>query len=125
MTRFWLSATALCLLISLAIQPDASAISSSRVLIVYPANGLDSNLDGTNDSKQLADYYAQKRGIPAANILGVTITVLRNGFYYVGEYSTFYNDLVGPIKTRLAKLGPANIDVVLLVGAIPTSVRNA
>jgi len=125
MTRFWLSATALCLLISLAIQPDASAISSSRVLIVYPANGLDSNLDGTNDSKQLADYYAQKRGIPAANILGVTITVLRNGFYYVGEYSTFYNDLVGPIKSRLAKLGPANIDVILLVGAIPTSVRNA
>lgn len=113
------------LLFLLLLAVDASALSPGKVLVVYPTNGPDLDNDGKNDSKQLADYYVQKRGIPAANVLGVNISVIQVGYYYGGEYSKFYADLVGPIKTRLAKLGPTNIDVILLVGAIPLETRNA
>src|SRR5262249_21276380 len=82
--------------------------TAARVLVVYAANG--------GDSKQLADYYVRKRGIPAANVLGVNISVLQTGYYYTDEYPKFYSELAGPIKAKLNKLGPANIDVILLVG---------
>src|SRR5215831_8044246 len=100
------------------------AMSPKQVLVVYPTNGPDLDKDGVNDSKQLADYYVQKRGIPAANVLGVNISVMRIGYYYVDDYSKFYADMVGPIKARLEKLGPTNIDVILLVGAIPNQLLN-
>jgi uncharacterized protein (TIGR03790 family) len=105
--------------------PSGAAISASHVLVVYPINGPDFDKDGVNDSKQIADYYVQKRGIPATNVLGVNISVISVGYYYVGEYSKFYTDLAGPIKTKLAKVGPTSIDVILLVGAIPFETRNA
>src|SRR5206468_2124755 len=57
--------------------------------------------------------------------LGVNISVIEIGYYYAGEYSKFYGDLVAPIRARLAKLGPENIDVILLAGAIPFETRNA
>jgi uncharacterized protein (TIGR03790 family) len=105
--------------------PSGAAISASHVLVVYPINGPDFDKDGVNDSKQIADYYVQKRGIPATNVLGVNISVISVGYYYGGEYSKFYTDLAGPIKTKLAKVGPTSIDVILLVGAIPFETRNA
>jgi uncharacterized protein (TIGR03790 family) len=103
----------------------ASALAPSRLLVVYPANGPDTDKDGQNDSKQLADYYVRRRGIPAANVLGVTISVVQHGLYYTGEYPKFYGELAGPIKSKLEKLGPTSIDVILLVGAIPKEIRNS
>jgi hypothetical protein len=108
------------LVASLLLVPEASALSARRVLVVY-SNGPGLNNDGINHSKQLADYYVQKRGIPAANVLGVNLSEVG----YVGEYSKFYGDLVAPIKMRLEKLGPTNIDVILLVGTIPFEIRNS
>src|SRR5262249_31987421 len=104
------------LIVLIPLPPRVSATTAQQVLVVYPSNGPDLDMDGMNDSKQLADYYAQKRAIPSANVLGVTISVIQATYYYVGDYSKFYGELVGPIKARLAKLGPENIDVILLVG---------
>jgi uncharacterized protein (TIGR03790 family) len=111
----------LCLFIAMSVLSlravPTSAASARRVLVVYPT--------GVNDSKQLADYYVQKRGIPATNVLGVSISMTSTGTYYIGEYQKFFGDLVRPIKAKLAQLGETNIDVILLVGAIPFEVRNA
>jgi len=107
------------------LSPTTSATSGRQVLVVYPVNGPDLDKDGVNDSKQIADYYVLKRAIPSSNVLGVTISVIGIGYYYAGEYAKFYGDLVAPIKARLAKLGPENIDVILLVGAIPFETRNS
>ena len=115
--RYVLFALMFCALVSTGIPPRASTAAAARVLVVYPTNAA--------GGKELADYYVQRRGIPASNVLGVTISVLQTGYYYTGEYPKFYGDLAGPIKTMLAKLGPANIDVILLMGGIPTEVRNA
>ena len=92
---------------------------------MYPTNGFDLDKDGVNDSKQLAEYYAQKRGIPASNVLGVPISVMGVGYYYVDDYQKFYNDLVGPIIIRLNKLGPSSLSAILLVGDIPKQVQAA
>src|SRR5262249_19516071 len=96
--------------------PEASTPSAARVLVVYPTN--------VPGSKEAAEYYAEKRGVPKSNLLGVTNSV-QTSHYYTGEYPKFYADLAGPIKGTLAKLGPTNIDVILLVGGIPNEVRNA
>src|SRR5215510_7422192 len=113
------------LLALIPFSPRVSATSAQQVLVVYPSNGPDLDMDGLNDSKQLADYYVRKRGIPTTNVLGVTISVIQAEYYYAGEYAKFYEELAGPIKAKLDKLGPENIDVILLVGAMPLSVRDA
>src|SRR5688572_31313337 len=92
------------LLASATPQSRPAGLSPSRVLVVYPTNGPDRDRDGMNDSKQLADYYVQKRRIPAANVLGLNISVMQVG-YYAREYSTLYKELVVPIKAKLTSLG--------------------
>jgi len=94
-------------------------MAGARVLVIYRSNGIDADTDGVVDSEQLARYYATKRNVPASNLLPVNISVLYN-YYYTGEYGKFYNDLVAPVKARLATLGPRNIDTILLAGDIPT-----
>src|SRR5215831_7973830 len=111
-------------LVQLSVSPITSATSAQQVLVVYRTNGLDLDNDGVSDSKQLADYYVKKRGIPASNVLGVTISAIY-GTYASADYTKFYADLVSPIKARLAKLGPTNIDVILLMGNIPPGIENS
>ena len=96
----------------------------SQVLVVYRTNSVDLNNNGIGDSQELANYYAQKREIPSDHLLPVTISV-STPYYDRNEYTKFYNDLVAPIKAKLAELGPTNIDVILLAGDIPIQVPNS
>jgi hypothetical protein len=46
------------------------ALTPSRVLVAYNANWTgDQDNNGVQDSKQAAEYYLLKRGIPAANCI--------------------------------------------------------
>ncbi len=101
-----------------------SPLDPSRVLVVYKINDKDADGDGVPDSKQLAEYYALKRNVPQSNLLGVTISVT-NTYYYVDQYLKFYNDIVLPIKNKLADLGPQNIDVIMISGTLPSTVRDS
>jgi hypothetical protein len=114
---------ALCLAVAGMLPATVSATAPSQVLVVYPLNSVDWNNNGIGDSRELADYYVDRRGVPSDHVLAVTISV-PYGYYYVGEYGTFYNDLVAPIKSKLSQLGPHNIDIILLAGSIPTEVRD-
>src|SRR5262249_37167999 len=50
-------------------SPDAS-----RVLIIYNTNFTnDDDGDGVPDSQEVANYYAQKRGVPQDHILGLAL----------------------------------------------------
>src|SRR5678815_5758559 len=95
----------------------------SRVLVVYRNNSADLDHDGVGDSQQLAFYYAAKRTVPLANVLGLTISVPSNS-YILDQYIQFYTDMVIPIQNRLALLGPDTIDIILLAGNLPTAVRD-
>jgi len=101
-------------LIALLFPARLFALDPTRVLIVHADNAAD---------RELANYYALKRGVPADHILAVSIHVPR--FYLCGDYSVFQNDLIKPIKLKLAQLGPTAIDVILLAGPIPSGVSSA
>ena len=100
----------------------SGAITPARVLVVYQTNAPDKDGDGVGDSLELAMYYCQKRGVPTANMVGVTPTVAT--IYAAADYGKFQSEIVGPIKATLAKIGPQNIDVILIAGALPTKVTN-
>jgi hypothetical protein len=70
--RYLRAALALVTLIAPAV---IHAMTPDRVLVVYRANSPDIDKDGKGDSEQAALYYAGKRGVPAQNLLGLTITV--------------------------------------------------
>jgi len=97
-----------------------TSIAASRVLVVYNANWGDGDGDGVPDSLQVANYYAVKRGVPAANLLGLGITLNFGPIRYdVSEYTRFYSEMIQPIRNKLEALGPANIDVILLCYGVP------
>src|SRR5205823_9461158 len=68
-----------------------------RVLVVYNTNWTgDTDGNGVQDSLQVAGYYMQQRGVPAANMLGVNCTNGGNGllwYYYTGEWPLFYSEI--------------------------------
>ena len=77
-----------------AVRAASSSPTPSRVLVVYEANWpQDTDGDGVQDSLQAANYYVSKRGVPAANVLGVTCTNDSGNntsyYYYTGEYAKF------------------------------------
>ena len=97
-----------------------TSITPSRVLVVYNANWGDHDGDGVQDSLQVANYYASKRGVPASNLLGLGITLNFGPIRYdVTEYTRFYSEMIQPIRNKLEALGPSNIDVILLCYGVP------
>ena len=88
---------------------------SNRVLVVYNASfTADSDGNGTQDSLQLAQYYADFRGIPETNVLGLTLS--SSSYLSVEQVKS---QMAQPIMERLNQLGETNIDVVLLIQGVP------
>ena len=78
-------------------DPEAEASDADRVLVVFNANWVDDNDgNGTQDSLQVAAYYAARRGVPLANILGLNCSTRTNGSYQA--HGQFYSETVVPIK---------------------------
>src|SRR5262249_40793321 len=57
----------------------------------------------------VANYYASRRGVPAANLLGLSFTNYQ-GF---DSYALFQSQLIQPLKSKLSALGATNINVIL------------
>ena len=112
-------------LLLISLQTAFAAPDPTRVQVVYRVNGPDNNNNGVSDSLELAQYYAQKRGVPQSNLLGLntsTGTAYASNYYSAGQYTTFYNEMVAPIQSALNSRGPTNIDVILLAGELPWGV---
>ena len=98
------------------ILDSPSSIHRTRVLVVYNANYIgDADHDKVQDSLESANYYAEKRGIPSRNILGVKITQPKG---YL-SYSLLQSELIRPLKAKLNSLGQTNIDVILFAFGMP------
>ena len=107
-----------------------SSPTPARVLVVYNSNWSgDGDGDGVQDSLEVAQYYMARRGVPAANVLGVACSTGSGGQY--GDYLSFYKEVVAPIKSKLGTLGANNIDIILFCYGVPfelpagTSLDNA
>jgi uncharacterized protein (TIGR03790 family) len=92
----------------LAVAASLSAVTPSSVLVVYRNN---------TAGQQIAQYYQSARGIPSANLLPLTIST---SFYYynVGQYTKFRDEMITPIKNKIATL--TGIDTIVLMGDVPS-----
>lgn len=106
-------AVSLFLLLPIIVNAQPTA---SKVLIIYNTNYTgDDDGDGVQDSLQVAQYYAQKRGVPSQNFLGISFPEA----YGIGNFSTLDSVLLQPLKAKLSALGPINIDVILMSHMTP------
>ena len=91
----------------------------SRVLILYDQNEADSNRNNVGDSEEIARLYAGVRNVPAANLLGLDISIQH--YYYSGStaWAQIWKDMIQPLQAKLVKLGTDNIDTILLSFGVP------
>jgi hypothetical protein len=112
---------------SAAALAAADSPGPDRVLVVYNASWTsDEDGDGVQDSLEVAQYYMAKRGVPAANILGLAIADTDwSGDYGsdAAEYAKLQTQIIQPIKAKLAALGPANIDIILMSYHLPVGYK--
>ncbi|MCG2694494.1 TIGR03790 family protein [Candidatus Parcubacteria bacterium] len=98
-----------------------------KVLVVYNgACNVDTNENGMSDNLELALYYQLKRKIPDSNLLSVfpSISGGCGVTYSTSQYALFYEEIVTPIKDRLATLGEENILYFLFIGT-PSGISEA
>ena len=96
-------------------------IDSNGVLVVYSLNWPDSTGNGQSDSKDLAGYYAARRGIPASHVIGVH-TAAGLGVFTGDtiEYALFYDSILVKIQAKLEEYdGPVqNRDVIYYIAVV-------
>jgi len=93
----------------------------NRVLIVYNDSWPDQNGNGVGDSKELALYYAKARKVPASNLLPLKIPGLSRSIAGSGlkAWANLHDQIVTPLNAKLATLGAAKIDGILLCYGVP------
>lgn len=106
---------------------------AAKTLVIYNASYVgDEDKDGVQDSLEVAQYYMQKRGIPSANLFGITCPIgygcsstgVNAGDAFTQEYGN-YADLqtyfLGPLRDKLNQLGQTNIDILVMSYMTPFS----
>jgi uncharacterized protein (TIGR03790 family) len=109
-----------------AAVPTAGGDDPATVLVVYRSNCPDFNKNGMGDSEEIARYYAQRRGVPASNLLGVKVdapgTDIFNKFA-AWPYDAFQRQLIQPIRAKLTALGPSKVLYIVTVFGLPMRVN--
>ncbi|MBN2581375.1 MAG: TIGR03790 family protein [Pirellulales bacterium] len=109
----WAKHVLLTLFGMIAAQGAWGAISSQNVLVLYnPAW-----TDGTHDGSYLADYYANQRGIPADNLLGVTGLGIGEEISATDYLNVIWPQVHAALETR-------DIDVIVTTKGMPLRIRN-
>lgn len=94
----------------LAITAQAEALMPENVLVVYNS--------AMTESKEVAEYYALRRKVPSANLLGVRLSAIES--MSREEYDTM---LAPAIRNSLKKMGSRNLHrCILLVYGVPLRV---
>ena len=89
-------------------------ISPQNVLVLYnPAWS-----DGTHAGDYIADYYANERGIPASNVVGIT----NLGTSEEISAADYLNIICPQVQAALAN--NPNIDVIVTTKGLPLRIRN-
>jgi len=119
-----LSLLPLLLLASLGADVFAQTTTPSdpqRLLVVYNDSWPDANKNGTGDSKELALYYAAARKVPLGNLLGLKFPTNSRSISGSGltAWANLHDQIVTPLKAKLASLGATKIDGILLCYGMP------
>ena len=81
----------------------ATVPNGSNVLVVYNSQWTqDVNEDGTQDSLEVAQYYAQRRGVPTSHLIGCPVGYFNaTGAWGRISYSNFYHDILTPVAAAV------------------------
>ncbi len=74
--------------------------TGANVLVVYQSDDLDRDKNGTGESEESARYYAERRGVPAENLLGLSLND-EKGLKRNWDYRDFYERILTPIAGKL------------------------
>ena len=108
---FW----AVCIFLSILITKADSAIKAEDVLVVYNKNN--------PQSRTIADYYANKRGVPKKNMFEVDVNPPLSDSISRHDYDL---KIAGPIRERLERFDPnENIRCILLTYGVPYKVGSS
>ena len=115
-----------CLLALTALARPAVALSDpwldpSRVLVIYNTSWPDGDGDGTPDSTEVAQYYAQRRGVPADRLLGLPLSP-SSWSYGPSQWPQFLAELRDPLLAWLAAHGDTSVDTLLFCYGVPYEV---
>ena len=108
-----------------AVPPPA--VTGKQVLLVYRSNHPDANGDGVGDSEEIARYYAQRRGVPKANLLG--IRVAGEGDLAIDSrqahwtLNSFLHRLVKPLTRKLDEIGRDGVLYIVVCQGMPCRVK--
>ncbi|NCA82824.1 MAG: hypothetical protein EOM72_08780, partial [Opitutae bacterium] len=77
--------------------------SGSDVLVIYNSAWTnDANADGVQDSLEVANYYAARRGVPANQLVGVSMGYFnQQRTYGTIAYNSFYHDVLIPVRNSI------------------------
>src|SRR5262245_30549835 len=106
---------------SLAVATHAQVdpwFDPSRVLVVYNSNWPDGDGDGVPDSLECAQYYAARRGVPADNLLGLSITPT-SWWYDSSQWGLFLSEMRDPLIAWLDAHGDFSVDTLLFCYGVP------
>ncbi|MFP4522565.1 MAG: hypothetical protein ACLFQK_10505, partial [Fibrobacterota bacterium] len=79
-----------------------ASVGPENVLVLYSLDWTDDDGNGQSDSKDLAEYYALRRGVPSQNLLGVhhAETEFMKSQSYM-DYSVFYDSILTKVYQKL------------------------
>jgi len=82
-------------------------VGPTNVLVIYNTAWPDTDGNGLGDSLDVAHYYAERRGVPTNNLLGVTISNYLDATWHdFIAYDVFYSNIVVPVVARLDATNP-------------------
>jgi hypothetical protein len=73
----------------------------NEVLVVFNDTFADGDGNGKSDSRDVAEYYAARRGVPAENLLPLDLKGPK-GETLGGDYPDFYRRILAPVAQKLA-----------------------
>jgi len=68
-----------------------------NVLVVFNAESKDTDGNGLADGREIAEYYARRRGIPEENLLGLKLRGADKGT----DYRNFFEKILTPVREKL------------------------
>ncbi|MBU0679554.1 MAG: thrombospondin type 3 repeat-containing protein [Verrucomicrobia bacterium] len=76
--------------------------TGTNVIVLYNSSWThDDNNDGTQDSQEVAEYYAARRSVPSNNVLGVSISFNSTGTQGRITCSNLYHEILTNLQVRI------------------------
>jgi hypothetical protein len=112
------SILAAALLGPVTIRPEAATarerVTPEEVLVLYNASWPDEDGNRRSDSQDVAEYYAARRGIPRAHLLGLSVTDSEARPERL-TYPDFFQRVLVPTRKRVAELATAGAVIHYIV----------